>query len=295
MASPILRTIDPKVKDLGEFNVRRALPHGGTRKVGPWVFFDHFGPAEFPAGEGMNVRPHPHINLATVTYLFAGEIHHRDSLGSDAVITPGAINLMVAGSGIVHSERPSARLTEAYTMEGLQLWHALPEADEEVEPAFHHYPAADIPTFSLEGVEGRVMMGAAFGVKSPVRTFQPTLYFEAQLKAGASIALPDVEELAVYVTEGEVAVDGEACPHQHLCLLDMAAAQRLEARSAARFAAIGGATMGPRHIAWNFVSSRRERIEQAKRDWMEDRFPKVPGDTDERIPLPESEKPVMYP
>ena len=289
------RIIEPKVKDLGEFSVRRALPHGGTRMVGPWIFFDHFGPAKFEAGQGMNVRPHPHINLATVTYLFEGEIHHKDSLGSDAIITPGAINLMVAGKGIVHSERPSERMDTVYTMEGLQLWHALPEEHEETDPAFHHYPSDDIPTFTRDGVKGRVMMGTAFGVTSPVKTFAPTLYFEARMQEGASLDLPEADELAIYTTEGDVRVDGVSAPHQQLTVLDTAHARRVTAHSPARFAAIGGQNLGRRHIAWNFVSSRRERIEEAKRDWMDDKFPKVPGDSEERIPLPESERPVMYP
>ena len=254
--------------------------------VGPWIFFDHFGPAKFKAGEGMNVRPHPHINLATVTYLFEGEIHHLDSVGSDAIITPGAINLMVAGKGITHSERPSANMTEDYHMEGLQLWHALPESEEEREPSFHHYPADDIPTFEGEGVQGRVMMGAAFGIESPVATFHPTLYFEASLDDGATLDLPDVEEMAIYVTEGDVRVDGVSCPHQQLTVLNMSEAKSIRAHSKARFAAIGGAPLGQRFIEWNFVSSRRDRIDQAKRDWAFQRFPKVMGDEEERIPLP---------
>ena len=292
----IRKIIKPREKDLGEFSVRRALPTAGLKQVGPWVFFDHFGPAQFAAGEGMNVRPHPHINLATVTYLFEGEIAHKDSVGSDAVIRPGAINLMVAGRGIVHSERPSPDMRESYRMEGLQLWHALPKEEEEREPSFHHYPSDAIPTFARDGVEGRVMMGAAFGVESPVATFHPTLYFEAKLAAGASLELPDVEELAVYVTEGEVSVDGQPCPFQQLSLLNMANARTITASTNARFAAIGGAAMPPRFIDWNFVSSRKERIDQAKSDWANGRFPEVVGDTGERIPLPnEEEWVVSYP
>lgn len=292
----VLRVITPKEKDLGEFSVRRALPHGRTRSIGPWVFFDHFGPARFKAGKGMNVRPHPHINLATVTYLFEGAIHHRDSVGSDAVIRPGAVNLMVAGSGIVHSERPAEEMTEDYTMEGLQLWHALPEAEEEREPSFHHYPSADIPTFDDDGVSGRVMMGEAFGVKSPVLTFHPTLYFEASLTAGACLDIPEVEELALYVTSGTVTVDGTDCPVQSLCLIDTAKARAIRAETDARFAAIGGAPLGQRFIEWNFVSSRKERIQQAAHDWKTGAFPKVPGEGDDYIPLPEiMERYVNYP
>lgn len=290
------RIITPKEKDLGEFSVRRALPQGATRSVGPWVFFDHFGPAKFAAGEGMNVRPHPHINLATVTYLFEGAIHHMDSVGSDAVIRPGAINLMVAGRGIVHSERPADGMDSDYTMEGLQLWHALPEAEEEREPSFHHYPSEDIPTFEMEGVSGRVMMGDAFGVSSPVMTFHPTLYFEASLEAGATLDLPEVEELALYVTSGTLHVDGELCPVQSLSLLDMSKAKQITAETDARFAAVGGAPIGKRFIEWNFVSSRKDRIQQAAHDWKTGNFPKVPGDSEEFIPLPEiMEKYVNYP
>ena len=294
MAQSISLVITPKEKDLGEFSVRRALPNVRQRMVGPWIFFDHFGPAEFGPGEGMDVRPHPHINLATVTYLFEGEIHHRDSLGSDAVIRPGAVNLMVAGRGITHSERPTG-IDHAYTMEGLQLWHALPEAEEEREPSFHHYPSEDIPAFAREGVEGRVMMGEAFGATSPVLTFHPTLYFEARMEAGARLALPGAEELAIYCTAGEISVDGEPCPHQSLSVIDMSCPREVVAGTEARFAAIGGARMGKRHIAWNFVSSRKERIDEAKRDWDQGRFPLVPGDSDERIPLPEHEKVALYP
>ena len=283
----LIRVITPKEKDLGEFSVRRALPHGRTRSVGPRVFFDHFGPAQFGPGEGMNVRPHPHINLATVTYLFEGAIHHLDSVGSDAVIRPGAINLMVAGNGIVHSERPAKEMTERYQMEGLQLWHALPESEEEREPSFHHYPSEDIPTFKQEGVTGRVMMGEAFGVESPVLTFHPTIYFEASLTSGASLDLPEVEELALYVTSGDVTVDGEPCPIQSLSLLDMKTAKQIHADSDARFAAIGGAPIGDRFIEWNFVSSRKERIQQAAHDWKMGNFPDVPGESGEFIPLPE--------
>jgi len=291
----VRKIIKPKAKDLGEYSIRRALPVVGQKMIGPWVFFDHFGPDEFAGGMGMNVRPHPHINLATVTYLFEGEIAHKDSVGSDAIIQPGAINLMVAGKGIVHSERPSPNMTQSYRMEGLQLWHALPKAEEEREPSFHHYPSGAIPIFMGNGITGRVMMGSAFGVTSPVAIFHPTLYFEATLDAGAELSLPDVEELAIYVTSGSVSVDGTDCPHQHLSVLDMASATTVRASADARFAAIGGSPLGKRYIDWNFVSSRKERIDQAKRDWANGRFPEVVGDTGERIPLPNEEAWVSYP
>ena len=294
MPQSVSLVITPKEKDLGEFSVRRALPNARQRTVGPWIFFDHFGPAEFGPNAGMNVRPHPHIGLATVTYMFEGEIHHRDSLGSDAVIRPGAVNLMVAGRGIVHSERPTEH-AEPMRMEGLQLWHALPESEEDREPAFHHYPDGDIPTWERDGARGRTMMGTAYGVTSPVETFHPTLYFEASLEAGARLELPDVEELAVYCTSGELRVDGEACPHQSLAVLDMSEAKVLEAETEARFAAVGGAPIGTRHIAWNFVHSREAAIDRAKLAWEAREFPLVPGDEEERIPLPEHERVVSYP
>ena len=190
--------IQPRDKDLGGFSVRRVLPTRERTMVGPWIFFDHMGPAEFPAGTGINVRPHPHINIATVTYLFEGEILHRDSLGSLQGIGPGDINLMVAGRGIVHSERERPEVTaQAHQLHGLQLWLALPEEDEEVKPAFHHYPAADIPALEVDGVPLRVMMGSAYGVTSPVRVFAETLYVEAHLQPGQSIVLPGAAERAV--------------------------------------------------------------------------------------------------
>ena len=294
MPGSVSLVITPKEKDLGEFSVRRALPNARRRTVGPWIFFDHFGPAEFGPDEGMNVRPHPHIGLATVTYMFEGEIHHRDSLGSDAVIRPGAVNLMVAGRGIVHSERPTDH-PEPMRMEGLQLWHALPETEEGREPAFHHYPEADIPEWERPGsngmVRGRTMMGTAFGVTSPVETFHPTLYFEARMEAGTTLELPDVEELAVYCTSGDLLADGEPCPHQSLAVLDMGRARTLRATTDARFAAVGGAPIGERHISWNFVHSDPAAIDRAKRDWQAGNFPLVPGDSEERIPLPDREAP----
>ena len=292
--SPIAKVIAPKEKDLGAVSVRRALPAPNQRMVGPWIFFDHFGPATFPPDGGVDVRPHPHINLATVTYLFEGELRHRDSLGSDVIIRPGAINLMVAGRGVTHSERPTEHESD-YDMEGLQLWHALPEAEEEREPSFHHYGADDIPEFSIEGVSGRVMMGSAFGMTSPVKIFHPTLYFEATLEGGAILSLPDVEELALYPTAGDLSVDGQDCPLRKLSVLDGSVARQVSTREGGRFAAIGGAPMGPRFIEWNFVSSRRDRIAKAKRDWAERRFPTVPGDEDERIPLPEETRVAHYP
>jgi redox-sensitive bicupin YhaK (pirin superfamily) len=278
----------PRDKDLGGFSVRRALPTAQRTMVGPWIFFDHMGPAEFPAGQGINVRPHPHVNLATVTYLFEGEILHRDSLGSVQPIRPGDINLMVAGRGIVHSERERPEVTAAaHRLHGLQLWLALPEADEEVEPAFHHYPSRDIPALTVNGVPVRVMMGGAYGVSSPVRTFGGTLYVEAHLKPGQRLVLPEAEERAVYVASGALTAQGVEIPEHAMAILANVREVVVEAAAETRMALVGGRPLGQRFIEWNFVSSRRERIEQAKRDWREGRFPVVPGDEQEFIPLPE--------
>ncbi len=279
--------IQPRDRDLGGFSVRRVLPNAGRKMVGPWIFFDHMGPASFPAGEGINVRPHPHINLATVTYLFEGEILHRDSLGSLQAIRPGDINLMVAGSGIVHSERERPEVTATdHRLHGLQLWLALPEEDEETEASFHHYAASDLPTVDLDGVPARVMMGSAYGATSPVKVFAETVYVEAHLRAGQSIELPDAEERAVYVAGGSLEAEGEAIPEHCMAVFSRAGGVRVRATSEARIAIIGGEALGRRYIEWNFVSSRAARIEQAKEDWQAGNFPKVPGDEEEFIPLP---------
>jgi len=284
----IKSVLKPRPKDIGEFEVRRALPFIQQRSIGPWVFFDHFGPVDFAPGEGMNVRPHPHINLATVTYLFEGEIFHRDSLGNAMAIEPGGINLMVAGKGITHSERTRDELRAAgYRMHGLQLWHALPEADEEVDPAFYHHPASDIPQVDINGVTVRVMMGSAYGVSSPVKTFSETLYIEADLKAGESLDLPTTEERGIYVVKGELDVHGDTAPIFSMAVLNDTA-KTVTAKEDTRFALIGGTHLGQRHLDWNFVSSRKARLEQAKEDWRAGRFPKVVGDEDEFIPLPGS-------
>ena len=283
----IEQLIEPKETDLGGFSVRRALPNARRHMVGPWIFFDEMGPADFPAGQGIDVRPHPHVNLATVTYLFEGEILHRDSLGNLQAIRPGDINLMVAGRGIVHSEREREALRALpHRQHGLQLWLALPEADEETDPAFYHYPSGDMPAVTVAGVAVRVLVGTAFGVTSPVKTFADTLYVEAHLQAGQSIALPDAEERAVYVVRGGIAAAGTAIPEHAMAVFAAREGIVLKARSATRIAIIGGAPPGERHIDWNFVSSRKARIEQARRDWREGRFPKVPGDMEEFIPLP---------
>lgn len=280
--------ITPRDKDLGGFSVRRTLPTARLKMVGPWIFFDHMGPAEFEPGDGINVRPHPHINLATVTYLFEGEILHRDSLGSLQPIRPGDVNLMVAGKGIVHSERERPEITaERHRLHGLQLWLALPEEDEEMEPAFYHYRADDIPQVDVNGVPVRVIMGQAYGVQSPVRTFAKTLYVEARLKAGQTLAIPDGEERAVYVVEGRIQARGTPLPAHSMAVLNREEGVKIEAQEDSLIAVIGGEPLGKRFIEWNFVSSRKDRIDQAKTDWKNQSFPLVPGDSDEFIPMPE--------
>ncbi len=283
----ILKIIRPREKDLGGFSVRRLLPVAGQQMVGPWIFFDHMGPAFFPAGSGINVRPHPHINLATVTYLFEGEILHRDSLSSLQPIVPGDINLMVAGRGIVHSERERAEVTAVdHQLHGLQLWLVLPEADEETEPAFYHYPGELIPAVSVEGVPVRVIMGSAYGQTSPVKQFAQTLYLEAHLKAGQCLVLPQAAERALYIATGQVQLRDTVIDQYDMAVLDANTVVTVHARTDSRIALIGGEAMRKRFIEWNFVSSRRERIDQAKTDWQQGNFPTVPGDETEFIPLP---------
>jgi len=280
--------IETRDKDLGGFSVRRALPTAQRRMVGPWIFFDHMGPADFPAGQGINVRPHPHVCIATVTYLFEGEILHRDSLGSVQAIRPGDINLMVAGRGIVHSERERPEVTAMpHRLHGLQLWLVLPERDEETEPAFHHYPSADIPAVTVDGVPVRVLMGSAYGATSPVRVFADTLYVEAHLHAGQRLELPDAAERAVYVAQGGLKSKGALIPEHSMAILDDSRGVVIEATAESRIAVIGGEHLGQRFIDWNFVASSKARIDEARRDWKEGRFPKVPGDDKEFIPLPE--------
>ena len=280
--------IQPREKDLGGISVRRVLPTIQRKMVGPWIFFDHMGPVRFPAGKGIDVPPHPHVNIATVTYLFEGEILHRDSLGSLQPITPGDINLMVTGRGIVHSERERPEVRDVdHHLHGLQLWLALPEAYEEEEPAFYHYPASSIPTTEVGGVPLRVMMGTAYGHSSPVKTYAETLYVEAHLQSGQRIRLPAAEERAVYVARGNVTAGDTVLSEYSLTVFSPGRHIVLEAAEESRIAIIGGDKMGKRYIEWNFVSSRKERIQQAKQDWREGRFPVVPGDKGEPVPLPE--------
>lgn len=279
--------ITPRSRDLGGFSVRRVLPSAERRMVGPFIFFDEMGPAVFPPGEGIDVRPHPHIGIATITYLFDGEIMHRDSLGYAQPIRPGAINLMTAGRGIVHSERAGSDRDIEASMHGIQSWIALPDGMEETDPAFAHTPADELPEISVDGASVRLILGQAYGAESPVRTYSETLYAEIRLPAGGRLTLPrDVTERAVYVVSGNVALDGAEYGTGVMAVLRPGAPIELEATADSRLMLIGGEPVGERTIWWNFVSSSRERIEQAKRDWAEGRFDGVEGD-DEFIPLPE--------
>ena len=283
--------IVPRTADLGDgFTVRRALPSIQSRMVGPFVFFDHFGPTVFKSGKGLDVRPHPHIGLATVTYLFDGEIMHRDSLGTTAPIKPGEVNWMTAGRGIVHSERtgPERRIVEDH-LHGLQMWVALPADQEEMAPDFAHYAAKEFPMVRDDGKNVRVVIGQAYGKRSPVKTTSETLFADAHLKAGAVLPLDaDHEERAIYVIDGEIDVSGDKFGGDRLLVFKPGDKITVHAVSDAHLTIFGGAAMdGPRHIWWNFVSSRKDRIEQAKADWTAGHFQKVPGDEIEFIPLPE--------
>lgn len=286
---PIALVVEARPRDLGGFGVRRALPAGGRRMVGPFIFFDHLGPTELPPGRGIDVRPHPHIGLATVTYLFAGEMVHRDSLGSHQPIRPGDVNWMLAGRGIVHSERTGDEVRRrGGPLHGIQSWVALPRADEENAPFFDHHPAETIPEVERPGAALRVVAGTAYGARSPVRISSPTLYVAATLEAGIALPLPDEHpERAVYVVEGELAVGPRRFGPGAMVVLRPGPAE-VRALAAARLVIIGGAPLeGERHIWWNFVASAPERIERAKADWREGRFGVVPGDERELIPLPE--------
>lgn len=286
-----VRVLEGRPRDLGGFSVRRVLPAAGRRTVGPFIFFDHMGPAVFEPGSGVDVRPHPHIGLATVTYLFEGEFMHRDSLGSAQLIRPGDVNWMVAGRGIVHSERtpPEARaLPGGASIHGIQSWIALPTASEEVAPSFTHHAATSLPEIRQAGVRMRCIAGEAFGERAPAVVFSPMFYLDAVAEEGATVALPEeYEERAVYVVEGEIEAEGERHGVGSMVSFESSVPVRVRACAPARLMLLGGAAPdSPRHIWWNFVSSSEERIERAKLDWREHRFDDVPGDA-ERIPLPE--------
>ena len=284
-ASTLIR---PHLKDLGGgFTVRRLLPAAQRQAVGPFLFFDHFGPVQASPQDNHDVRPHPHIGLATVTYLIEGAMLHADSTGVVQRIEPGAINWMTAGRGIVHSERTPADLRGVQRRShGLQLWAALPTADEEIAPSFVHTPAAAIPELEVGGARVRVLVGQAFGVQSPVAVRSPTLYLDIALNPGDAFPLPPATERAVYVVDGAVQIDGEAVPPFTMVVLAPGDEPMLSASSAARAVLIGGDPLGHRHLWWNFVSSRKERLLQAADDWAAGRFDTVPGET-ESIPLPD--------
>lgn len=285
----IEQVIVPRARDIGGFEVRRALPSVGKKMVGPFVFFDQMGPSEFLLGQGLDVRPHPHIGLSTVTYLFDGSIVHRDSLGVVKEITPGALNLMTAGRGVTHSERTgeAARAT-GQRLYGIQAWAALPKGFEEQDPAFIHHPESDLPRIVGEGKRVRIIMGEGYGQRSPVEFPHPAFYAEAILAPGAVLPLdPDYDERAIYTVSGEIDIAGDVFGPGQLLILKPGDRISILAQTHARLMIFGGEPMdGPRHIWWNFVSSSKERIDQAKADWAAGRFDSVPGET-EFIPLPE--------
>ena len=286
--SAIAQVVESRKRDLGGFEVRRILPYGGGRMVGPFIFLDHMGPVSFPAGHGIDVRPHPHVCLATVTYLFEGEIEHRDSLGVVQTIRPGDVNWMTAGSGIVHSERTGAQLRAAgHKLHGLQSWVALPRSDEETDPAFHHFSVSQLPLQEADGVGMRLIAGEAYGLRSPVHVFSGMFYVDAICNAGALLELPlEHAERAAYVVEGSIELEGRAFAEGTLLVFTKGEAVKLRAKTASRIALLGGAPLdGARHIWWNFVASTPGRIDRAKRDWADGKFAKVPGDN-EFIPLP---------
>lgn len=288
MTHTIQQLLRPEVKDLGGFQARRSLPQEARTLVGPFIFFDHLGPAIFPPGQGVDVRPHPHVNLATVTYLFEGALMHRDSLGTVQEIRPGAVNWMTAGRGIVHSERsPCHARDQTAVLHAIQTWVALPDEHEEAEPSFQHYAADDLPEWEAKGVKVKLITGHAYGFSSPVKTFSPTLYLDIQLEAGSRLTIPaDYSERAIYSVIGEVYLEGQLLDPHVLAILESTQPVELTATESARCVVVGGEPVGERVKWWNFVSSRPERIRAAKRDWKEGRFDSVPGE-EEFIPLPE--------
>ncbi|KUO59806.1 MAG: pirin [Alphaproteobacteria bacterium BRH_c36] len=286
----IEEVIVPRARDLGGFEVRRALPAAGRQMVGPFIFFDQMGPSEFLLGEGIDVRPHPHIGLATLTYLFDGEIMHRDSLGTEQAIRPGELNLMSAGSGIVHSERTGETERQRQSrLFGIQTWAALPKSHEETSASFAHYKTDDLPRIEGEGKRVRLVLGDMFGRSSPASFPHPSFYAEAVLAPGAVLPLEsDYEERAVYVASGQIDIAGDTYDSGRLLIFKPGDRISILANSNTRLIVLGGEPMdGPRHIWWNFVSSSRDRIAAAKEDWRQGRFDTVPGDGEEFIPLPE--------
>jgi redox-sensitive bicupin YhaK (pirin superfamily) len=295
----ILQTLHPATHDLGGFKVHRTLPHRERTTIGPFIFFDQMGPAKLEAGGGIDVRPHPHINLATVTYLFAGAIDHRDSLGTFATIEPGAVNLMTAGRGIAHSERsPAALRADGPELSGIQTWIALPRAKEEIDPAFEHVAKERLPVVGDGGASARVVMGSLWGATSPVTCHSETIYADILLEAGGAMPVDaGADERAVYVAEGEASLDGLTLERSVLYVLAPGVAATLRSATGAHVMLCGGAPLdGPRHVWWNFVSSSRDRINQAKEDWRGGKFVLPPDDNEEFIPLPTAPpKTVSYP
>jgi redox-sensitive bicupin YhaK (pirin superfamily) len=292
----ILQTVTPITHDLGGFQVRRAVPSPNCRMVGPFVFVDQFGPARLAAGQGMDVRPHPHINLATVTWLFEGGIDHRDSLGTYSTIRPGTVNLMTAGTGIVHSERsPQSERDGGAAMYGMQTWLALPDGREELAPAFEG--VSDLPLVEEAGVKARVIMGSLWGKRAPVTTYADTIYAEIDLGPAGAIPIDaDADERAVMLVGGEASIDGMPLELYALVVLKPGAAMTLSSQRGGKIMLLGGEAFSThRYVYWNFVSSSRDRIEQAKEDWKAGRFPTIPGDDKEFIPLPDKPKTVSYP
>lgn len=293
----MIETITPVTHDLGDFKVRRTLPSKARTMVGPFIFVDQFGPAQLVPGGGMDVRPHPHINLSTVTYLFEGAIGHRDSLGTHKVIDPGAINLMTAGRGIVHSERsPDASRAAGPRFYGMQTWLALPDGVEEIDPAFEHVAADGLPLIEDTGLSARVLMGTLWGRTATTTCHAPTIYADLMLDAGASVPIDaGADERAICVVEGSASLDGQPLDLFALHVLAPGQVMTLTATNATRAMLLGGAAFAtPRHVWWNFVSSSRERIAAAKDDWRAGRFPVVPGDDVEFIPIPDVPKTVSY-
>lgn len=288
-SSPVCTAIIPSAKDIGGFEVMRALPSREKQMIGPFIFWDQMGPGEFLTGQGLDVRPHPHINLSTLTYLFDGEMMHRDSLGTEQVIRPGAVNLMTAGKGIVHSERTPDDLRSVKTsLFGIQSWLALPEKDEETQPDFSHITKEELPIFDAEGKQVRLVMGAAYGGTSPVKQYSKTLYIDAAMNESSSLPVPtDVEERGIYVLQGKIALNGTSYDAGQLLVLRPNDEITIKAEKKSRLLIMGGDAFNePRYIWWNFVSSRKERIEQAKQDWRGGKFDLVPTDAKEFIPLP---------
>lgn len=287
-----LTLLEPHIKDIGDFEVRRLLPAARQRAVGPFVFWDHFGPVVLAKGSHMDVRPHPHIGLATLTWLFEGEIMHRDSLGSVQSIRPGQVNWMTAGRGIVHSERtPDERRGQENPLHGLQIWLGLPEGSEDVAPDFQHYPAEAIPRVRLGEVTFDLIAGEALGSQSPVTVYSPLCYLAAEFAAGQAVDWPrQFPEEAVYLVSGDLEIDGEPVPEHQMAVLPDAESTRLHSPGGARIALLGGEPIGERHLVWNFVASDRERIREAAERWKAGGFDRVPGD-EEFIPWPDHLKP----